>query len=852
MKWILLVLVISFECINCDQSDLKNGQHTSSNAGMDDYRGPRTFSFDSKEDDSGIHLHFWNDMNNNENYYPNLMKYITAEAVNKDLVKPPPMHQSTDDTDSIHINLNEILPQPQSQQSPKNQLKNAFAQTLGLDEFRKSDQNLYETYYKLNADRYKQSPFSWNYHPSAINYIPKVYDTNLNNAAPLQMQKIPSLGGIQRSTLYDQIYGTKHFIHDYYTNLHKKPKSVIDAVGYEIGGLPKYSGRLLANEPMPTQYRTFKMFEPVPRQIMLPPPTTRIPDFKPVPPRLKVIPVIDEYLETRPNSQQIPNSLPWTVIKPNEKLKPLHTNYLYPTPPQIIPFKFSEAITKAPIRTFAPKTEFNYIEPSTESYYKLQDLFNRGSANEYIHSSSTTSPPSNAYLPIHRDQKHTNTNSVQSQIAFEPMNEPISNNGYRNDSKSQVFTNEPYTHEYMTNINHINNNNNNIGTESLKFISTEDSRSPLNKKKTVQQLNDNSFEPTKRKKVKTSRKPQRAHEKITNDVIKLNVTGFRNVSQDDNRFGKNSESFDKNLFKKESDAYNVDKLKLHAIDSVSADSIQLSQTYSRQTTNVPHSKPTSASREQDSILMQLANDVKKALLTSLGNDTNNNFYESDEMKQKDPFLIAVYDRNERTKFDDESRLGDDLQLAETMDRSNSLMRNATNDGNSSIQRIDHGWATSTDHDDQNTHQNVNKQDERNHDDNHQNNSNIKTVQKPSHTINDVAKNVKNHTSIEETQNNELNSTFINNNYYKWFNNYAEKNKKLGRTVISEHFKKVEIEPNISFVLPRNQENLSTKTKQEKVYRSRRSGENETDPTVTPIKCSTTCTQSLPQINDPIS
>lgn len=798
MKWILLVLVISFNGINCNQSDLKNGQHTIStgNVPTTRHRSSRTLGFDSKDesDDSGIHLHFWNDMNNQENYYPNLMKYITAEAVNKDL-KPPQMQQSSDDSNSIHINLNEILPQPQSQQSPKVQLKNALANTLGLDEFRKSDQNLYGTYYKLNADRYKQNPFSWNYHPSAINYIPKVYDTNLNNAAA---QSTPSIGGgIQRSTLYDQMYGTKHFIQDYYTNLHKnKPKSVIDAVGYEIGGLPKYSGRLLANEPMPQQYRTFKMFEPVPRQIMLPPPSTRIPDFKPVPPRLKVIPVIDEYLESRPNPITIPNSLPWTVIKPDEKLKPSYTNYLYPVPTapvQIIPFKLSEAITNAPIRKFIPKTEFNYIEPSTESYYKQPNQFNGESV------SPTMASKLNAYLPIQINQKHTNVDNSQFQHTFQPMNEPILNNGYHNDSKLQVLTNEAYTPEYMTNINHLNNNN--VGAESHTFISTEDSRSTLNRKKPAQQFNNDSIvEQTKRngyKKVKIRRKPQRIHEKITNDVIKLNVTGFRNVSQDDNRMDKNG---DNDRLKKESD---VDKLKLHAsheygIDSVSADSIQLSQTYSRQTTNVPHPNPTPilASREQDSLLMQLANDVKKALLTSLGNDTNDNrFDDSYEMKQKDPFLITVFDPNDRTKYDAESRLGDDLQLAETVDRSNSMMRNATNGaGNNSIQRIDHDWTTS----DQDKKPTVSKRDERIHDDDNNNhrhhNSDIQTAH-------DVAKNVQNHTTIE-TQNNDLNSTFINSNYYKWFSGYAEKNKKLGRTVISEHFKKVEIEPNISFVLPR--------------------------------------------------
>lgn len=810
MKWILLFVIISFQSINCDRFQNDHGNNVLAANG---HRNARTVDLESTEDESGIHLHFWNDMDNNNNFYPNLMKHIMAESMGQ---KQPTQTTTpkTENSDSIHINLNELLPQPQPQVSPKNLLKNALLKTLTFDEFRKSDQNLYGSNYKLNADRFKQSPFNWNYHPSAINYIPKAYDTNINNAAAaptqLPIQPLP-MGMIQqRPSLHNQIHTTKHFIQDYYTNLHKaKPKSVIDAVGYEIGGLPKYSGRLLANEPMPQQYRTFKMFEPVPRQIMLPPPTARIPEFKPVPPRLKIIPVIDEYLETRPNPMPTPNTVPWNVIKPEEKPKPL--NYLYPVPTkqvQIIPFTVSEAVTKPPLRTYIPKTEpFNFIEPSTESYYMPRFKSPKILATELITPEiATKTPKLNVYLPIQRDHI---INTIQSQHAYEPMNEPILNNENeqpQNTTKLQMFTNEdhPVDYDHTKKLNHKYN----INDEAVKLVSIEDSRSTLNTKTSAHRVNNDIVEPTRKKnahkKSKAARKSQRQHENLTNDVIKLNVTGFRNVTEDGNQIGNDSDSSvgsHNNTPKKESNVKNNDKLRLHAsheysIDSVAADTIQLSQAYSRQITNVPLANPTPpvSKREQDdSLLLQLANDVKKTLLTSLGSDTNSSDFGGidsiREIQPDDPFLIAVFDEHDR-KYDPKNLLGNDLQLAET-DRSDAFI--GTNSSNNSIQRIDHDWATDPNED---IKPNVDKRDGHQYT-NHRMESNAEIY----NATNDM--HIEN-PSTETT--NHVNSTFIDDKYskyYKWYNNYAEENKKLGRTIISEHFKKVQIEPNISWVvLPR--------------------------------------------------
>lgn len=817
MKWILLVFVNLLQNISCDYSnigkDVRNVLYPTKMV-----RGARTLSFDSKEDESGIHLHIWNDLNNRDNFYPHLMKQIAETGLQSEPPSPPPSNlPQSDDSNSnsnhIHINMNEPLPQPQSQISPENFLKNTLLQTLGLDEYRKSDQNLYESFYKLNAERIKQNPSSWSYHPSAINYIPKAYNTNLNNAIPGYLIKtVSSFGPKVRPTLHDQMDTDKSTVQDYYTNLHKKkPKSVIDAVGYEIGGLPKYSGRLLANEPMPQQYRTFQMFEPVPRQIMLPPPTTRIPEFKPVPPKLKIIPVIEDFFENRPSPVH-PQMLPWTVIKPGEQMK---SNFIQAIPVkqvQIIPFRASEAITKAPIRKYIPKTEYNYIEPTTESYYQSQPL----SDSESFESRKTflsklkplkipTQAPTlidyldnqenqlNNHQDIYNQSNVADSQYAQSQYSYEPMNGQFMN---KQQNQTDLNFHDPYVYEYITKIK----NTANVGVNSMKLVPNEDSRSTLN--------NDIIINPTKKsvnKKAKTARKPHRTHDNTMNDVVKLNVTGFHNISEYEEKRIKNHRSSDSN--KKESHTKDGDQFygqtqsyNDYPIDSVSADSVQLSQTYSKQTTNVPHSKPTASIRHQDTLLMELANDVKKALLTSMGNESKSIDYQTDEFEedaQKDPFLIAVFDEKDNPKHEPENHL-DDVTI-EDIKRKDSFSRGTMKQGH--IQRINKDWASNRK---DIVKINVNKR----ADDNRRRNESKDEIYASNHRNDSEISAMPNETQSNGTIDtpydlNVANSTTFDDKYYKWFSKYAEENKKNGRTVISEHFKKVEIEPNISWViLPR--------------------------------------------------
>lgn len=748
------MVLISFQQTHCDQDDFKNE--------ISSIDKNKPIGFGSNEDESVIHLHIWNDMNSSKNFYPNLMKHIMTDTMQKESTHST---SQTDNSDGIHINLNEPL--QQSQVSPENLLKNALLKTLTM-EFRKSDQNLYGSYNKLTSERFNQNPIDLNYHPSMINYIPQVFDTNMNNAIPMKSTQ-------QRPRLYNRMPTANKFLQSYYTNLHNtKPRSVIDAVGYEIGGLPKYSGRLLANEPMPQQYHTFKMFEPVPRQIMLPPPITGIPEFKRVPPRLKIIPVIDDYLETRSNLIQAPKQTPWKAIEPNHKTKPL--NYLLPTKPkQIIPFQVSEAMTKSPLQKYIPKSEFN--ESPTEPYYKERLNY---AFEKIIPEIITKTPKLNLFPSIQSNHNHENVINVQSIHSLESMINPIIKNeldtNHQNNFISSTFTNEANLNEDTAKSKP--NHNHNIDNQTLKLVPMGDFRSTFDTKKRRHRTNNDEL--TRMKNARRKLKVQKSHENITNGVIKLNVTGFRNATEN-NRIGEQSDTSGNNAPKYENNVRNYDKLRLHAsneypIDNVSADSIQVSHAYSRQITNVPHSKPASIGVSNDNLSTQRVNDVEKTVNSLENGKNSSNFDDFDGIQeskdqQGDPFLIAIFDEQNR-KYDSQIRLND-LQLDE-IDRSDSFVN--TNESNNLLKWTDDG-TTNLQINERRKVLNVDKRNETNNENTNKNS----------------AKHIKN--NVNEKQNERMKISMG--------EKYAEDNKKFVRTVISEHFKKVEIEPNISWiVLPR--------------------------------------------------
>lgn len=810
MKWILIILLV-FYCGPNDSATSVIGIEKRSSPATNT-RNARTLEFSSEEEyENGIHLHIWNDISNKNSFYPNLMKYVAEESVKKDSNSNSASTKLNDSDHKsspthIHIDLNELVPTPQPQVSAVNLLKNALVHTLELDEFRKSDQNLYGSFYKLKSE--KPNSIGWNYHPSAVNYIPRPYNTNLDvipPSAPVRLAKSssPTITTTLRPTLHDQMRTTGNLVPEYYTNLPKtKPKSVIESVGYEIGGLPKYSGRLLANEPMPQQYRTFKMFEPVPRQIMLPPLASHhIPEFKPVPPRLKIIPVIDDLLESanRLVVDDISKSLPWNLVKTEQNSKPKYLlPVMIPKKLQMIPFKINDAITVAPFHNYLPETEYNHIEPSTETYHRplLSPDIETLRSNQVTQHQINPSTISTKFEPTTTTSKAPKFNGYSlNQYDAQRSNDSILMYGqYRIESKPPLLINEhneQYSSDYGNNIPQ-----NREQTVLIKPAPLGNSRIQKNN----QQMNENNIDfvhaakKNPYKKSKTMHKPQQpSSDQISiNDVTNSNWTGFSKIQDNDCNNAKNSDSvFGLGLDSSKNGRQNV------LIDSVPSNTIQLSQTYSKSNVQGVLPLPTTTTTatettntQDEYILQQLTNDVKKALLTSLGNDTNSN--DHDASTSHDPFLIAVYDENVRD-LQEGTNTSEDLQFAETVTKTSESLENIDHITNSSIQRMDQMWATDRwDTTDKRLDKRV------------QSKFKTKAKTKTKIELNNITKaNNSSNNSIKISSNNSSNTSSIDEKYYKWFSQYAEENRKHGRTVISEHFKKVKIEPNITWLtLPR--------------------------------------------------
>lgn len=843
MKWILIVIVLSFEKVSGDSS-FKNDENsrndnslplTISNKSL--RRVARTLGFDSKETDDGVHLHIWNDMNNKDNYYPNLFRMNEAQpqqTTNSPII--------SSDSNSIHINMDNVMsPSPMQQLSPHTALKNALINSI--DDFRKSDRDLYEALYKLNTNQNKNQ-MAWNYYPSVANYIPKTYATNLNTISPpiSSLQSISPMLHSQiftrpivvaasalRPSLLEQMHSTRHLIQNYYTNLGRaRPKSVLDAVGYEIGGIPRYSGRLMANEPTPQRYQSFQMYEPLPRQVMMPPPITRIPQFKPVPPRLKIIPVVEEYLENQSNYINHYNhrAQAWKMLQ----------NYRYPVAPpvKLIPFNMNEAITKMPIQPFIPATEL-YRQPSTEPYQ-----FYRPTT-----ASPTPAPTINTFTypsVVYAQPSSQNSNSFHYNDDGAPPNaahdNEIAPNSIVNEFDLATYT---FKHD-PTKIPKSN------ATSAKKTVSVEESRPTFHDNEVAHQkqhqqpqqipqtnAGNEIFNYTNKnahKKLNSTRKLLHSNnDTVKNDVVKLNITGFRvadNASDDSNsvkpnrrksgkgKIGSNSPTNDS--AKKAKDVtlsygdLTSDALEEQPVGSVSSDSIQLSTTYSKQTSNIR--RPTSRvnemlknhvfdSHSQNKLLTQLTNDVSKALSTSQKSnraDDDQRYMESSEIEKKaeEPFLITVFAENESVKNNMQNDLAENGQHSD-VDRSDSFASSAHENhqtSNSLVQRIDYDseWNNAEEATDAHKHHNHSLHTESEMVTVHANNSETSQL-----TAIDRSNNKSNSTQVN--QNNSASKETANEKYLKWFNGYAaEKNQKHGRPVISEHFKRVEIEPNIAWVI----------------------------------------------------
>lgn len=269
---IILILCFNLHVFDCQFHKVDNQRTTNNN------------------DNDDIHLYVWNDLNNHDNYYPNIVRNIER-------------FQSNDESATTANDVNSLLTlekYPSSATSSMLPLKYAFQQALLYDQLGMNDRNQFQ-YPKKDL-----LTTTWNRAKSITTPKPKLLRPNLR-----------------------QMYNDKRVqTIKYYTNLPlNSPKS--DAIDYRN-----------PIETISKQYSTFEMLEPIPQQVMLPPIFNRIPKFKPVPPRLDIIPVVSEYLEKYPNHVLSYYRPPLALPEPYSVIN---------STPKMIPFSIEDAVTRKPI-----------------------------------------------------------------------------------------------------------------------------------------------------------------------------------------------------------------------------------------------------------------------------------------------------------------------------------------------------------------------------------------------------------------------------------------------------------------------------------------------------------------------
>lgn len=714
------------------------------------------------EDD--IHLYIWNDLNNRDNFYPNLMKYVRDES---DMMAPSQSQLYTGVSD-----LDEVLPVSMPIRSPlTDSMKSAIFQTVNAEHLRKNDDTINNKYYRNINDK------RWN----GLRSTP---------IEPLE----------KRTTFNRLKMGVKKSLPiEYYTNKSmRKSESIIKTMGYEIGGLPKYSGRLLADEPLPQYHHTFRMFEPVPRQLMLPPTFNNIPEFKPVPPRLTIIPVIDDYL----NSEDLAHK-EYVLKEPmNGSQRTLTNSEQKLTKPsvQMIPFVAAEAITRMPIRNFIQETE-EFLEATTKPYHYYM---NRNSIIAE-HAIKTTTEPSviqdirptffgsgiqtTPYADRSRSSTLPNVVYAQSQTTSPIWYGATDYNKLLSAlAKTQAKLHGKQKSQYSNNMEE-NEEIHSFSDQEQKQIEQkhEETRLVQNAQEHVPK-NRTGGPPARNKTQTLSGKRKVAQRGKKHFLTRLNVNDVRTSSVThiplDNKTSRSLYA-----------AHSPERDPLlpfgtYVIDSSPADSIQLSKTYSKQTSNV---------REGDNVLMNRPIDPNISLKVDDHNKTTT---------EESPFLIAVYDNNS-------NRLITTNKTSEDIDRSDALVNDTITQSHdipdehkttnwSVVRRTNGTNAQRTNRKKQSQLQQKNIVQSILNNENKPASNHRYTNISTNHLVNSNATKRNTTASAEQrTMDASGNVTTVptlnEHKYYDWFSAYAEKSKNYGRQIFSEHFKKVEIEPNVAWV-----------------------------------------------------
>lgn len=609
---------------------------------------------DYPTDAGDIHYYIWNDLNKRDNFYPNILRNVqnefqySAQPIDDNhetaySMNPYPRPPSTPTTELL---TNEMYRTSDSMVIPL--LNYAVQQSLLMDKLGQNDR-YFRNRKKLNY------PDTWKF-PMAF----KPPETNGARMLPIKAKLLrPNLREMYNDKNVDTF--------KYYSNL-PKPKSLSDPIDHR-----NYS---VVKEPISKkEYSTFEMLEAIPQKVILPPIFNRIPEFKPVPPRLTVIPVVSEYLAKNPNQilSYYRPPMPLDVLaKDSEPNFVTGHRKALPNPPvRMIPFSLGDAITwRSTVHSITPITTTENPRIQLDHGLFVPDKYQ----SDIISSLGTLDPPHYKEIPIQKIQSHEATM-------------------YR----SKV--NDSSTSETVVNIEQSKKRRNRLSNYKQKLRSYE---------KSIRKNNANDMNTMSENDIYDIRP---VHELVTDKE------GLKNEQEQEQQ---------------------------QQMQNKIPSKIQLSEAYSRQTSNVVMPVyPEEHSSNDNYQLKMNVNDDNMIQETTI---------------QSNHFLISIPD--------DDDLITDESTRASQLGRSDRYSMNF-NDRNGGIRNTTAARISLNQ-----TMQAMNKGEHQNYQ--------IRGNQNQVATLTPAEK------------------------YKKWFEDFKEKNRQKGKPIYSEHFRKVEIQPNIQWTEPKNQ------------------------------------------------
>lgn len=771
-------------------------------------KNSKSFIKNNQKDDN-IHLYIHgNDLSNDKHFYPNLM-----DRAQQGIELMHPSAQVADlqgDWLTPLFDSDEVLQSSVSTRaSLSDSVKNEIFGTINHDFFERS--------------RSSTRPGIISVHKKHMNENNHGSD-RLYNIGDLHWSvEQPPFGRVNRKwpILNEPKPDTQNQQFKYYTNkVSRRPNALINPVDYEFGELPVLSGRLLANEPIPQYHHTFKFFEPVPAHF---PSIKRIPEFKPVPPQLRIIPVADEYLDRRSNALRYNEyeSISNRVNKTERMIGNERRKLLMSSAPFIL-FKANEAITMPAVQNLIPDTDQSPASASstTRSYHLYSNM--NGRANEQRLKSSGSASKRGA----------TETSILPATLRpyTDPWQNPTgSNNSVRaqNQTSSSPIYYDSVAHSKLLsalaktepNEKQQSHKDNKIYTHELGIIGKISNTTHVPEpQQQQQQFNGKIGDLVIRGQMKnvTGTRQQSPRQYRKKDITNTKLTANEmNTSEQDifrdtplSLLMEPVSELDKNSM--------IQPLEAHVPVSASVDSVQLSETYTRQTSNVR-----ARNNGSISVMVKWPNEPNTALEVSDDTDAEDKRGQSRKATTDNPFLIVVYGRNNSDHADSVKTLTDrSAEVAISIDRSDVQANDIGSqdemklgktsdldwDGGQKTRESATGDLLAQQTTSNQTHPRPklkipNK------------NAVYEAKTAANHRYNDLNANqlltsssTTNQPTIRANGSNNVAAAYSianDHKYHDWFSTYAAKHKESGRKIFSEHFRKVEIKPNVAWaIVPR--------------------------------------------------